>query len=175
MPTRASFNLADHENEKASVILWVQDMSALNYAGVTASIDSIKEAIETISLGTVNDTGFAKSFPEDVGYPSDVPAAQREAKWLVTYQDTMQYLDTLATIANPGYLKVFNAEIPCADLSLLPDGKEELDLEDGGVVAAFVADFQANVRSPYNHSNAVTPSPAEAVKVLSIKHIGKST
>lgn len=173
MPTRAAINVRDHENESSSVIVWVQDIGAGNYASVTQDIDEIKDAILTISLGTVKDAAFTKSFPEASGFPSTDPEAQREAKYVVTYQDTVQFLDVANTIANPGYLKVFTTEIPCADLSLLPDGKSELDLQDGGVVQAFVAAWEANVRTPYNNSAAVTPAAWN--DVLSIKHGGRNT
>jgi hypothetical protein len=173
MPTRANITIADHENEKSNVLIWVQDVGAVNYGSVTQDIDELKDAIATISRGTILDAGFSKVFPEATGYPADDPEAQREAKWLITYQDTLQFLDEANTIANPGYLKVFNTEIPCADLSLLPEGKEELDLVDGGVVAAFVASFEANARSPYNHTHGKTSPPASVVKVLSIRHAGR--
>lgn len=173
MPTRANISIADHENEKSGVLVWVQDVGAANYASVTQDIDEIKDAIDTISLGGIGSAGFTKTFPEAGSYPANTPAAQRETKWLVTYQDVMQYLDEANTIANPGYLKVFTSEIPCADLSLLPEGKSELDLEDGGVVEAFVTAWEANVRSPFNHTHGHT-TPTAAIAVLKIEHVGRN-
>lgn len=173
MPTRASIAIADHENEKSNVLVWVQDVGAANYASVTQDIDELKDAIDTISLGGIGAAGFTKTFPEAGSYPADVPLAQREKKWLITYQDTMQFLDEANTIANPGYLKVFTAEIPCADLALLPEGKSELDLADGGVVEAFVTVWEANVRSPYNHTHGHT-SPVTPIAVLKIEFVGRN-
>lgn len=174
MSTRASIALADHENEKSNVLVWVQDIGAANYASVTQDIDEIKDAIDGITLGTVLDAGFTKSFPETSGYPSGDPEAQRETKWLVTYQDNMQFLDELNTIANPGYLKVFTAEIPTANLALLPAGKDELVLTTAGVILDFVNSWQTNVRTPYNNSNGKTTPPATFNLVLSIKHVGRN-
>lgn len=173
MPTRASISISDHENERGTVLVWVQDIGAANYGSVTQDIDEIKDAIDTIIVGTINDSGFNKVFPENVGYPSGVPAAQRETKWLVTYQDNMQFLDEANTIANVGYLKVFTAEIPCADLTLLPAGKSELDLS-AGVPLAFKQAWEANVRTPYNHTNGKTTPPATFNTVLSVKHVGRN-
>ena len=172
MPTRGFISVSDHENEKSQVLVWVQDVGAGNYGSVTQDLDELKDAIDTISIGTVGQAGFTKTFPEAGGYPSTNSAAQRETKWLVTYQDAVPYLDALGTIANPGYLKIFTADIPCADLSLLPDGKSELDLADGGVVEAFVDAWEANARTPYNHTSAYVQ--AVRVTVLSIKHVGRN-
>lgn len=168
MPTRASIAIADHENQKSDVLVWVQDMGAANFASVTQDVDEIKDAVATISLGDVGAASITKTYPEVAGFPSDDPQAQRQTKWLVTYQDVMQFLDEANTIANPGYLKVFTSEIPCADLALLPEGKSELNLTDAGVVQAFVAAWEANVRSPYNHTHGHT-TPTAAIKVTSIK------
>lgn len=168
MPTRASIAVADHENQKSDVLVWVQDVGAANFASVTQDVDEIKDAIDTISLGSIGAASLTKSYPEVASYPSGDPQAQRQTKWLVTFQDVMQFLDEANTIANPGYLKVFTSEIPCADLSLLPAGKSELNLTDAGVVQAFVAAWEANVRSPYNHTHGHTGA-IEKIKVLSIK------
>lgn len=174
MPTRGTVSVADHENEKATTLFWVQDVGAANYASVTQDIDEIKDAIDTICIGTILEAGFSKSFPENTGFPSGNPQAQRETKWLVTYQDNMQFLDEANTIANPGYLKIFTSEIPCADLSLLAAGSDELSIT-AGVGLAFKASWEANVRTPYNHSNGKTTPPATFNSVLSVKHVGRNT
>jgi len=70
MPTRATISLADHEDEKSNVLVWVQDVGAANYASVTQDIDEIKDSIDSITLGTVREAGFTKTFPEASGYPS---------------------------------------------------------------------------------------------------------
>ena len=172
MPTRGFISVSDHENEKSQVLVWVQDVGAGNYGSVTQDLDEIKDAIATISLGTVGQAGFTKTFPEAAGFPSADANSQRETKWLVTFQDVVPYLDALGTVANPGYLKIFTADIPCADLSLLPDGKKELNLTDGGVVEAFVDAWEANVRTSYNHTSAY--AQAQRVQVLSIQHTGRN-
>lgn len=175
MPTRAFISLTDHENEKSGTQIWVQDVGVSNYGSVTQDIDELKDAIDTISIGTITESGFGKSFPELGGFPSTDPQSQRETKWLITYQDVIQFLDGANTIANPGYLKIFTTEIPCADLSLLPAGQDELDIT-AGVGLAFCNVFNPNARSPYNNSSAAAPiAPSHFVKVLSIKHVGRNT
>lgn len=174
MPTRGSVSVRDHENEPSGVLFWVQDVGAANYASVTQDIDEVKDAIDTIILGTIREAGFSKDFPESAGFPSGVPNAQRETKWLVTYQDNMQFLDEANTIANPGYLKIFTTEIPCADLSLLPAGEDELDIS-AGVGLAFKGVWEANVRTPYNHTHGHVTPPATTNTLISVKHMGKNT
>jgi len=164
--------MEDYDGESSNVLIWVQDMAAANYGSVTQDVDELKDAIATISLGAIRDVSVNKTFPENPAVVTD-KTAQRESKWLITYRDTVQFLDENNLIANPGYLKVFTTEIPAAKLSLLSNNSDELNLSDGGVVQAFVASFEANARSPYNHSNVLTTPPATWLKVLSIKHVGR--
>lgn len=166
MPTRAAINMQDYNNESSTVLLWVQDMSAVNYGAVTQDVDELKDAIAAITLGEIREAVVTKAFPESSAAVTD-KTAQRETKWLVTYRDTTQFLDAANTIANPGYLKIFTTEIPCADLTLLADNKEELNLSSGAG-ATFKAAFEANARSPYNHS-----ASAPSIQVLSVKHVGR--
>lgn len=171
MATRATIKMLDHEGERSNVLAWVQDLGDANYSSVTQDVDEIKDAILAITLGNVESADINKSFPESSGFPSTNPLAQREAKWEVTYQDVLQFLDVANTIANAGYLKYFTMEIPTADLSLLPAGSEELDLS-AGAGAAFKAAMEPNMRSPYNHSSA---HAGPYVTITKVRHIGKNT
>lgn len=166
MSTRAAISMEDYDGESSTVLLWVQDVSAVNFGSVSQDVDELKDAIATISLGAIRDASINKSYPESPATVTD-KTAQRESKWLITYRDTTQFLDAANTIANPGYLKVFTTEIPAAKLSLLSNNSDELDLAET-TVAAFVTVFEANARSPYNHS-----ANAPTIDVLSIKHVGR--
>lgn len=170
MPSTGFITVIDNTRETSVTNIPVQDVGAGNFAAVTQDIDEIKDAIQSVIVGTVLRTGFTKTYPESGLVPAS-PQAQRETKWLVTYRDTTQFLDVANTISNAGYLKVFNFEIPCADLTLLKPNSDEMDTSAGTTGADFVAAIEANVRSPYNHSAAVTPT----IQVLSVKHVSRNT
>lgn len=81
--------------------------------------------------------------------------AQRERKILLTYVgDTTGFK--------------YSQEIGTADLSVLTLGsKDSIELADGGVMAAYVAAFEAIARSPKDD--------AETVTVIGAKHVGRNT
>lgn len=172
MPTRAYVTVEDFSGEKSTTQFWVQDIGAGNYATVTQDIDEVKDSIITMIRGEVRESGFRKSFPESGAAVAD-PLAQRETKFLVIYQDTTQFLDAANTIANAGYLKVFDLEIPTADLSgdkLVTGGGDAIDLTEATIVAPFVTSIEANVRSPYNHT-----ANAPTIVVKKILHVGRNS
>jgi hypothetical protein len=169
MPTQAYITIEDFSKEKSTVRFWVQDISSSNYDSVVTDIDEVKNSILTVIDGEVRVAGFSKTYPNSATAVTD-PNAQRESKWLVSYRDTSQFLDVANAVANPGYLKLFSAEIGTADNDLLTTaGSDDLDLVDGGVVAAFVASWEANVRSPYNHS-----ANAPSISVERITLVGRA-
>jgi hypothetical protein len=168
MPTRGFVTIQDHTNEATTVNFWVQDVGAINYGSVTQDIDEIKDGILEVIRGNVLQSGFTKTFPENPAVVTD-PLAQRESKWLVRYRDTSQFLDAVNSIANPGFLKIFNLEIGTADLTLLQPGSEQMDLESVRG-AAFVAAMEPNIRSPYNHT-----SSAPSVEIIDVLFVGRNT
>jgi len=76
--------------------------------------------------------------------------AQRENKWLCRYSGNSTH-------------DSFVASIPTADLSLLPDGSEFLDLADAGVGQAFKDAFEDYVVSPNDSSESVTLNSVQFV------------
>lgn len=173
MPTRASITIEDHEGQISTMSFWVTDLSALNYGSVTQDVDEIKDAVAPLIEGKIRKVDITKTFPETFD-PVNNPLAQVEAKWLVTFRDTTQFLDAANSIANPGYGKLFTMEVPTAKLTLKPatsldqPSAGDIDYADTDVVA-FIAAFEANVRSPYNTS-AVAPT----VDVISIVNVGRN-
>lgn len=174
MPTRAFITVADYggpngQEELSTTLFWVQDISDINYASVTQDIDEVKDAIAPTIRGVIREVGFTKTFPESGAAVSDVEA-QREDKWLVVYRDTTQFLDAANTIANAGYLKVFNFEIPTAELTgHLLTNSDVMNIASGeGLTLANT--IEANVRSPYNHT-----ANAPTIEVLRIVHVGRNT
>lgn len=169
MPTRAFLAIEDKGGERSAMSFWVQDIGAANYGSVTQDIDEVKDSVATIIGGEIREVGFTKTFPESTDEVTE-DYAQRECKWLVVYRDTTQFLDAGNTIANPGYLKVFNVEIATANLGFLSDDAPDVIDMANETVEDFVASFEANVRSPYNHS-----AYAPTIEVLRIVHVGRDT
>lgn len=174
MPTRGFVSMVDASGEPTSFSFNVQDIGAANFATVTQDIDEVKDAILAFVGGEVIQAGFTKTFPEAPN-PVTNAEAQREKKWLITYRDTTQFLDAGNTIANPGYLKVFTAEIGTALLddgtdSYLIPGTDVADYAGNTDVSDFVDVIVANIRSPYNHT-AVAPSNA----FIQMKYVGRNS
>lgn len=177
MATIATISFEDYDREKSSMSVHVQDIGAANYGSVTQDIDEIKDSARALSIGVCLSSGFTKSFPE-TGDPAATVDAQRERKWLVTYRDSTAFLDALATIANPGFNKIFNFEIPCADATLLAANSDEIN-RNAAVVSDVVGDdtvqkvlntLMANIRSPYNNM-----ATAPVNTLLSCVMVGKAT
>lgn len=176
MPTQGFLSMQDYDAESSAVGFWVQDLGAANYASVTQDIDEVKDAIQAVSLGVINDSGLRKVFPESFAAATD-PNAQRERKWFVRMRDTTQFLDAGNTIANPGYGNIFTMTIPSAKLltgagnddPALVAGSDVADLVGNDEMAALVVALEANVRSPWNHT-ATAPS----IDVLEILLVGRN-
>ncbi len=67
-------------------------------------------------------------------------------------------------------MKLFTLEIGTADLQYLSaDAADVVDMSDP-VGTAFITEFEANVRSPYNHS-----ANAPSIQVTKIVHAGRNT
>lgn len=116
-------------------------------------ITALTSAVQAITLGELHKEVYSTLV--DI-VTNDAPTdaeAQREKKWLVTYR------------ANTSQ-KIFRVEIPTAAPTghLLP-ASDEADLTETDM-AAFVAAFEAFVRSPDNGTEAVT--------VLSVRFVGRN-
>lgn len=177
MATIATISFEDYDRERSSMSVHVQDIGAANYGAVTQDIDEIKDASRALSIGVCLSSGFTKSFPE-TGDPAATVNAQRERKWLVTYRDSTQFLDAANTIANPGFNKIFNFEIPCADASLLSTNSDEInraatvtsDVVGDATVQDTLDTLMINVRSPYNNM-----ASAPLNTLLTCLMVGKAT
>ncbi len=139
--------------ESASTEFAIVTLTAANIVAQTALLVTLKDALNAISIGQ-----FSKETTTAFrGTPSTVPAgstlSQRENKYLIRYHDSLTN-------------RKYRGSIPCADLSLLPDGSEFLDLTTGEG-ADVKAAFEAVIVSPDN--------TAAAVVVDSIQFVGRNT
>jgi hypothetical protein len=139
-----------------------------NYAAIETAANNIKAAVENMILGTVEQAQLVHVFDENITPTVADPNAQREVKWLVTMQDTTQYLDAANTVVNPGYGKVWQFEIGTAELAELAPNSDEAD--PAGDVSTLKLQLEANARSPWNYAAA---SPTQSL--ISVRHVGRAT
>jgi len=136
--------------EKSNWQVWISDLTAANFTAQNGLISALFTATLDITLGAQAGTNIlAASTRSSVNVSN--PLAQRENKWLVRYHDSSGVK--------------FSVEVPTADLSLLTEGTEFLNLADGGPIAAYVSAFEAVVKSP--------DDPTHAVTVDSIQFVGR--
>lgn len=141
-----SIPVTDHANKKATVSLPVPD------AITDVNLTDMFGAVDGMTIGNMGQSSLDISTKKDAGpggKPSN-PDAQREYKWLCKFHDA-------TTLAE------HELEIPCADLSLLAAGTENMDLSAGNG-QAFKTAFDANVVSPLT-GNAVVLDSVESIGV----------
>lgn len=165
MPASGYFSLTDRSGERSAVSFLTGPVTALTIAGLLTQFGALRDAIEDITLGVVAEEA---QYAFRTKLSNDLPAsdyAQRELKWLVTYEDNQQFLDLVNAIENPGWRKIFNMEIPTADPALLPDGigTDEVNITTSPM-SDFVTAFEAIARSPYGGT----------VNVLKIQLVGRN-
>lgn len=149
MPGELKFAIRDNSGELGRSNIHTGNVTAASLPGLLTQIGALRTAIDGLSIGvmakeslSVFETDLSAARPND-------PLAQRGVKWTVGYHDNTPFFDDpVNAIPNIGYQKAFTFTIAAADLSLLDDGEEELDLA-GTEAAAFVTAFQATARSPY--------------------------
>lgn len=170
MPTKAVITWKDYDGEPSDTSFAVQDVGPTNFGSVTTDINEVRTAMQDISLATVFTDGMTKTNVQAFDLPTD-PNAQRERRWSVTMRDTTPFLAALGTVANAGYGKTFTFTVPGAKIeadSLLPH-TDIADVVNNTAMAAAVASFNANIRSPWNHT-AVAP----ATEVVEIRLVGRN-
>lgn len=163
MTNTASITLEDYDGEKSRMNLNPGPLTSVNYDAKRAALDTLKDSLAAITRGEVRATNFSIVTAESTAAVAD-QFAQREAKWLVTYRDVTQFLDVGNTIENVGFGNLYSIEIPTADVSLLDNNSDFLDLTLGAVVT-FIAAFEAVQNSP---------TGGNEIEVVSIRHVGRS-
>ena len=172
MPTSKSYTVRDFDGEK-SVYGWNTEQVApdgSNLLALEVANGTLNAAIYDITrFAAVNQQQFSNII-RGTQSPNADPEAQREEKWLCTYEDTTEFLDPPTNlIPNPGFHKIFNLEIPIADLSLRVGNSEIVYTQAGGGVAQvftdFVAAFNLVVKSPYGGVAAM----------LEVRSVGRNT
>lgn len=140
----------DESQESSNARFTGVEIDEVNLVAQTAAMTALIAAVNGITMGTLiksvrqfDEDNFAKTKPGD-------NEAQREKKWLVTYEDNVTF-------------KHYTSELPCADLSLLSGDGEKADMTDAAVIA-FVTAFEGYVLSPADN----------AVSVIEIRYVGRN-
>jgi hypothetical protein len=149
------FKLRDNSRELGTVQIHTGAVTAGSLPGLLTEVGQLRGAIEGITIGVMAKESL-KVFDTILSGASPAsPLAQRGVKWTVGYYDETQFIDVVNAVENPGYLKNFTFTIPTADLSLLADGQEDLDLTVNPGLE-FVTRFENTGRSPYGGTPKVT-------------------
>lgn len=152
---KANFTLLDVSQEKSTVGVYTGAITAVSLPGFLTEFGALRTAIEGITLGTMHKEQWIGDDTVLSQVPPASPWAHREIKALVSYQGNTSR-------------KVFTIEIPTLDLgavTVLP-GTDRIELEDGGVMEAFVDAFEQIARTP--------DSDLETVTVLSARVVGRN-
>ncbi len=139
--------------ESATFAIPIATISAANLVAKLALVATLRTALAAVVIGV--DAKQEITLKRDVfsANPASSTLAQRENKWLIRY---------VGNTSN----KKFQAAIPTADWSLLPDHSEFLDLT-AGVGMDLKDAFEAIAVSP--------DSDAETVTVTSIQKVSYTT
>jgi hypothetical protein len=139
----------DYSSEKSNVRLAVTTITAGNFAAQVTLHNALFAGLAGITLGREVKEVVQASEVITATLPPPSPDAQREKKWLLRYHD--------------GAGAKFQAEVPCADLSLLvasgglPGAADFID-QSGAAWIALKAAFEAVVVSPDDSSSVVLDS-----------------
>lgn len=139
--------------ETTSAEVALTALTAANLVAQTTLIAAYKTALEGIIMGNVVGQQTVQNRPVLANTPASSNLAQRENKWLVRYHGATTF-------------QKFRVSYGTADLSLLPDHSEFLDLSTSPG-SDFVTAFEAAVKNPNDQS--------EAVVVDTIQFVGRNT
>ena len=146
-------NTTKPKQESSTLEVPVATITAANLVAQTALHDDLVDAIDGVSIGQLAKRALISNRTVLSGLPASDPLAQKENRWLVRYHSGTTF-------------QKFRTTIGCADLSLLADGEEFLDITTVATPGKALKDaFEAVVRSP----NDV----AESVVVDSVQFVGR--
>jgi hypothetical protein len=161
-----TLTVGDYSREKSTIGFSLATPGDNDYTAAIAALTAIQGGVEAVSRGNVRQRQISRIDPITASWPSD-EEAQREDKWLVSYRDTLEYLDAPTnTIPNPGFGRVFNWEIPCADRDsvVMTPGTDVVDFTQAPM-STLVTALASYARSPYGGS----------VQVQAVTFVGRNT
>lgn len=142
-------SIRDNSREITRSDFNIDPITVGNIGDILTAIGTFKTAVDGIILGVLakeslvmDETNISAAAPTN-------PLAQRGIKWSAQYADNTAFFDApVNAIPNAGYQQIFTNTIGTADLSLLSNGEEELNLTAGAGLA-FKTAFDALIKSPY--------------------------
>lgn len=149
MATRNLFQITDYSNEKSTLQVTSVTANAGNLAAQQTLAAALAGAIEDLTIGELTKQAMNLVILDTPAIPTS-PYAQREMKWLVSYQG-----DTLG--------KIFTSEIACPDITDNVAVNTDIANLESTDWAAFVTAFEAFVRSPDDATETVTVIAAKLV------------
>lgn len=164
MANAFTISIGDVEEKTGSTTVNIGPLTEINFLSTRAALNTLKLAVDAVTLGAIRQTKLSEIIAQDDSVVTD-EWARRGNKWLVSCRDTTEFFDALDTISNPGYGKLFDFTIPCADNALATVGDDEMDLTAGAGLALKNA-IEAIVHSPTG-GNTV-----EVLKVRQVNHAG---
>jgi len=137
------------EPETASFSWAMPTATPANIAAQDTLVDNIVTAVNAVTLGVLGKREhiYERLFISRIRAAST--SAQRENKWLVRYHGNITQ-------------DKFQLSIPTADLSLLPDGSEFLDIT-AGVGLALADALEAALSSPNDTTETITVDSVQFV------------
>lgn len=149
MPTANRFTIRDYSNELSSFGVTSVTGNAGNLTAQLALQTALSSAVENLTIGHLDKYTYSIEGLNSPITPSNV-YAQREVKWLVSYQG-----DTSG--------KLFQIEIACPNLTDNLNGNSDIaDLTSDDWVA-FIDAFEDYARSPDNGTEIVSVVGARVV------------
>jgi hypothetical protein len=152
MATQNTFQITDYSNEKSTFGVLSVTGNAGNLTAQEGLAAALHDAVDGLSIGVISKQTYGIMLVDAPGIATN-PYAQREMKWLVTYQGSTSG-------------KLFSIEIAAPDVTdnvLVNSDVADLGSTDW---LAFVSAFEAYVKSPDNGT--------EAVSVVSARLVGRN-
>jgi len=144
-----TMTVTDASQENSSFGFESAALTAGNIAGQATAAGTLEAATEALTIGNISKNQVAQILLDDPGVPSN-PYAQRELKWLVSYQAVTSG-------------KLYSLEIPAPDLTdNLVAGTDVADLTSTDW-AAWVTAFEAYAKPADDLTDAVTVVGARLV------------
>lgn len=157
---KAKINYGDVSKEVSALEVYVGQITALSIAGFLTQFGTLQTATDAITLGVRRSQSWTGDYSTiSNSWPTD-PAAHRENKLLVDYQDSVTEEPFTLTIPTIDFTK----------LNFIPEAGDAVYMTGDNAsteLAAWTAAFIAIGRTPRNDANAI--------EVLGGRYVGRNT
>jgi len=141
--------------ETASFQVAITNLTPANVAAQITLINDLSSAVAALVIGNADGNEVVYDRNDLAASPAASPLAQRENKWLVRYHGSVSH-------------KRFRVSLPTADLTLLANNSEFLDITTAASPGNdFKVAFEAVVKSPDDDT--------ESVVVDSVQFVGRNS